>query len=105
MDNRTPTARGNGLRSLLRVIRAFAEGSLVVLGFALSMVLVGTPLALLARGVHAGLSWLVRLTGEPSTLIEAFVSLATAVGSVILVGGLIRLLVGFVRWRSNVRVA
>jgi hypothetical protein len=50
-----------GLTSFLRVIRGFAEGSLVVLGFALAIVLIGSPLALLARGVHEALSWLIAM--------------------------------------------
>jgi hypothetical protein len=103
MDNTTSTPRVDGLRSFLRVIRGFAEGSLVVLGFALAILLVGTPLALLARGVHAALSYLVRLGGEPSALMGAFVSLATGVVSVILVAVLVRLVVGFLGWRRRFR--
>jgi len=103
MDNRTSTSRVTGLTSLMRVIRGFAEGSLVVLGFPLAILLIGTPLALLARGVHEGLSWLVALRGETSALIEAFVSVVTVLGTVILVAVFVRLLVGFFNWRRTFR--
>ena len=94
MDNRTATPQVDGL-SFMRVIRGFAEGSLVALGFALAILLIGTPLALLVRGEHEGLSWLVRLRGETSALMEAFVSVSSVLGTVILVAVFIRLLVGF----------
>ena len=87
----------------MRVIRGFAEGSLVALGLALAILLIGTPLALLARGVHEGLSWLVGLRGETSALIEAFVSMAGVLGTVILVAVFVRLLVGFFDWRRRFR--
>jgi hypothetical protein len=103
MDNRTATSRVGALRSFIRVIRGFAEGSLVVLGFALAILLIGTPLALMARGVHEGLSWLVALRGETSALTEAFVSVSSVVGIVILVAALVRLLVGFFNWRRRFR--
>ena len=103
MDNRTSTSRVAGLTSFIRVIRGFAEGSLVVLGFALAILLIGTPLALLARGVHEGLSWLVALRGETSALTEAFVSVSSVVGTVILVAVLVRLLIGFFNWRRRSR--
>ena len=88
----------------MRVIRGFAEGSLAALGFALAILLLGTPLALLARGVHEGLSWLVRLRGETSALMEAFVSVSSVLGTVILVAVFVRLLVGFFNWRRRYRV-
>ena len=103
MDNRTATSRVAGLTSFMRVIRGFAEGSLVVLGFALAILLIGTPLALLARGVHEGLSWLVALRGETSALMEAFVSVSSVLGTVILVAVFVRLLVGFFNWRRRFR--
>jgi hypothetical protein len=105
MDNRTSTStsRVAGLTSLIRVIRAFAEGSLVALGFGLAILLIGTPLALLARGVHEGLSWLVRLRGETSALMDAFVSVSSVVGTVILIAVFVRLVVGFLNWRRRCR--
>src|SRR3954453_13255688 len=103
MNNRTAMPRVDGLRSFLRVIRGFAEGSLAALGFALAILLIGTPLALLAQGVHEGLSWLAASRGETSALMEAFVSASSVVGTVILVGVLVRLLVGFFNWRRRYR--
>src|SRR3954451_16111540 len=105
MNNRTAMPRVDGLRSFLRVIRGFAEGSLVALGFALAILLIGTPLALLARGVHEGLSWLVRLRGETSALLEAFFSASSVLGTVILVAVFIRVLAGFFNWRRRVQLA
>src|SRR3954467_852786 len=103
LNNRTAMPRVDGLRSFLRVLRGFAEGSLVALGFALAILLIGTPLALLAQGVHEGVSWLVASRGETSALSEAFVSASSIVGTVILVGVLVRLLVGFFSWRRRYR--
>ena len=105
MDNRTATSRVGALRSFIRVVREFAEGSLVVLGFALAILLIGTPLALLARGVHEGLSWLVAFRGETSALMDALVSVSGLLGTVILVAVFVRLLVGFFDWRRRFRAA
>jgi hypothetical protein len=102
-NNTTSTSRVAGLTSFVRVIRGFAEGSLVALGFAVAILLIGAPLALLARGVHEGVSWLAALRGETSALMEAFVSVSSVVGTVILVGVLVRLLVGFFSWRRRYR--
>jgi hypothetical protein len=104
MDNSNATSRVAGLRSFIRVIRGFAEGSLVVLGFALAILLIGTPLALLARGVHEGLSWLAGLRGETSALMDAFVSVSGVIGSIVLVAVVVRLLVGFFEWRRRFRL-
>jgi hypothetical protein len=103
MNNTTSTSRVAGLTSFIRVLRGFAEASLVALGFVLAILLIGAPLALLARGVHEALSWLVALRGETSALMEAVVSVSSVVGTVILVGVLVRLLVGFFRWRRRYR--
>lgn len=103
MDNRTATSRVSGPTSFIRVIRGFAEGSLVVLGFALTILLIGTPLALLARGVYEGLSWIAALRGETSALMEVFVSVSTVFGTVALVTVVVRLLVAFFNWRRRFR--
>lgn len=103
MDNRTLTSLAGGSRSLVRVVRGFAEASLVVLGFALAILLIGTPLALLARGVHEGMSWLVALRGDTSALTGAFVSVSSVIGAVILVAVLVRIVVGFFTWRRRFR--
>jgi hypothetical protein len=103
MDNRISTSKAGAMKSFIRVVRGFAEGSLVVLGFALAILLIGTPLALLARGVHEGLSWLVALRGEASALMEAFVSVSTVLVTVTLVAVFVRLLVAFFNWRRRFR--
>jgi hypothetical protein len=46
--------------SFVRVIRGFAGASLAVLAFAIAILLIGIPIALIVRGLHEGLSWLVR---------------------------------------------
>jgi len=49
------------LASLLRVIRGFAEASVVAIAFALAILIVGGLIALLVGGLHASLSWLAIL--------------------------------------------
>jgi hypothetical protein len=61
MDNKLAARQRGGLTSFARVIRGFAEASLVALGFALAILLIGTPVALIVRGLQEGLSWLARL--------------------------------------------
>jgi hypothetical protein len=104
MDNRTAISRVGALKSFVRVVRGFAEASLVVPGFALAILLIGTPLALVARGVHDALSWLVALRGETSALTEAFIPVSSVIGTIILAAVLVRLLVGFFNWRRRFRV-
>jgi hypothetical protein len=99
MDNRT----ARGLTSPFRVIRAFAEASLVALGFAVAILAVGTPIALIVRGLNEALSWLARLAGDPSAIGEALVSVSSVAGGVIVTAVLIRLLAGFFQWRSRFR--
>jgi hypothetical protein len=53
--------------------------------------------------VHDVLSWLAQSRGETSALIDAFVSVATVVVSVIVVAAGVRLLVGFFNWRRRLR--
>ena len=96
MDNdRTGITRNGGLTSLMRVIRSFAEGSLVALGFAVTILFIGMPLALFVGGLHEGLSGLVRLRGDTSALAESLVSIASVAGGLVLTGVFVRRLVGF----------
>ena len=44
--------RRTGVAGLLRVIRAFAEASLLVIAFAFAILLIGLPFALFGRLVH-----------------------------------------------------
>ena len=99
MNNRTAT----GVTSFVRVVRAVAEASLVVLGLAIAILVVGTPLALIVRGAHEGLSWLGGLTGDSSAMVEALVSVSSLAGGVILTALFIRLLVEFLHWRRRFR--
>jgi hypothetical protein len=91
------------MTSFVRVIRAFAEASLVALGFAFAILVIGTPIALIVRGLHEGLSWLARLVGDPSSMIDALVSVSAVAGGVFLTAVFIRLLVGFFHWRRRFR--
>ena len=101
MNNTNATPRADSLAALARVLRGFAEGSLVVLGFAVAILLIGTPLALLFRTVHDGMSWLVASGGETSVLRDAFVSVSGVVGGVVLLAVFVRLLAGFFNWRRR----
>ena len=89
--------------SLVRVIRGFAEGSLAVLAFAIAIVVLGIPLALMVRGLHDGLSALVRLRGDMSPLVEALVSVSSVAGSLVLALVVATLLVRFFHWRGTFR--
>lgn len=43
------------------IIRGFAGASLVAVAFALAILIIGTPIALIVGAAHAGLSWLIGL--------------------------------------------
>ena len=47
------------VRRLLRLVREFAEASVVVIAFAVAILVVGTPIALAVRALHDIVSWLV----------------------------------------------
>jgi hypothetical protein len=97
MDNRTATRRPGGVPSFVRVIRSMAEASLVVIGFAFAILLIGTPFALLVSGVHEGLTWLVGARGNVSDLVDALVSVSAVAVAATLAVVLVKLLVGFIR--------
>jgi hypothetical protein len=103
MDNKNTTRRLTSLTSLLRVIRAFVGASLLALGFAFAILLLGIPLALFVRGLYEGLSWLVRLGGDTPALVEALVSIGSIAGGLILAAMFVRLLVGLFDWRRRLR--
>ena len=73
-------------------------------GFAVAILAVGTPIVLIIRGLHEGLSWLARSVGDPSALVEALVSISSIAGGVIVTAVLIRLLVRLFRWRRGFRI-
>jgi hypothetical protein len=83
--------------SFVGVIRGFAEGSLVAFAFVFAILLIGTPVMLIIHGLHEGLSWLVRLGGETSVLVEALVSASSVAGGLVLAAVFVRFLVRFFR--------
>ena len=89
--------------SFVRVVRGFAEASLVALAFAGAILLIGTPIALIVRGLHEGLSWLVRLGGDMSALVQALVSVSSVVGGLVIAAVFATLLVRLFRWRHTFR--
>lgn len=99
MDN----TDARGLTALFRVIRGFAEGSVVAFGFAFAILAVGTPIVLSIRGLYEGLSWLTRLVGGSSAFGDALVSVSGVAGVVILTAVFIKLLVRFLHWRRRFR--
>jgi len=101
MDNRTAL----GLTSFVRVIRAFAEGSVVAFGFAFAILAIGTPIVLIIRGLHEGLLWLARLVGGSSAFVEALVSVSSVAGGIVLAAVFIKLLVRSFHWCSRLRTA
>jgi hypothetical protein len=103
MNNRTATPRRGAFASFVRVIRGFAEASLVVLGFAFAILLIGLPIALIVRALHEGVSWLAEFRGDVSAVVEALVSISTVAGGLILGAVFVRLLVGFFNWRRTAR--
>ena len=86
-----------------RVIRGIAEGSLAAVAFAFAILLIGIPIALIVRGLHEGLSWVVRLGGEMSGLVEALVSVSSTVGGLLIALAVAALLVRFFHWRDTFR--
>lgn len=89
--------------SFHRVMRGFAEASLVVVAVAFAIVLIGIPIALIVRGLHEGLSWLVRLGGGMSAPVQALVSVSSVAGGLVIAAVLGRLLVRFFHWRHTFR--
>jgi len=73
----------------------------VVLGFAFVIVVIGTPIALIVGGLHEGLSWLARVSGDPSAMMTALVPIASVAAGVIVVAALIRAVAAFFLWRRR----
>jgi len=73
----------------------------VALGFAVAILLLGTPIALIVRVLHDGLLWLVRPRGELSALVEVLMSASSVAGSVVIAAVFTRLLVRFFHWRRT----
>ena len=103
MTNRPATRQRGATASFVRVVRGFAEASLVALAFACAILLIGLPIALIVRGLHEALSWLVARPGTMSALVEAFVSVSSVTGGVVVTAVLARLLVRLFHWRNTFR--
>jgi hypothetical protein len=103
MNNTPATPQMDATVSFVRVVRGFAEASLVALAFAGAILLIGMPIALLVRGLHEGLSWLVGLGGHMSALVQALVSVSSVVGGLVIAAVFATLLVRFFRWRHTFR--
>jgi hypothetical protein len=93
MNNIRATRSRDTARSFLRIIRGVTEASLVAVAFAFAILLIGTPAALIIRGLHEALSWAVRSAGATSVLADALVSVSSGAGGLMIAGVLVRLLV------------
>jgi hypothetical protein len=89
--------------SFVRVMGGLAGASLVALAFALAILLIGIPIALIIRGLQEGLSWLVGLERGMSALVQALVSISSVAGGLVIAAALARLLVRFFHWRRTFR--
>ena len=92
----------SSIRRMTRVLRAFAEGSLVAIGFGFAVLLLGLPIALSVRATSAVLSWAVGAERELSILDEALVSAASVVGALALMALIGKALVAFFGWRRTI---
>jgi hypothetical protein len=101
MDKMRATHSRDTARSFLRVIRGFAEASLVAVAFACVILLIGTPVALIVRGLHEALSWVVRSAGVMSVLADALVSVSSVAGGLVIAVVFVRLLVRTLRRRRT----
>ena len=103
MNNRRATHDDDRTMPFGRVIRGIAEGALAAVAFAFAILLIGIPIALIVRGLHAGLSWFVRLAGEVPALVEALVSVSSTVAGLVTALVVAALLVRFFHWRDTFR--
>jgi hypothetical protein len=101
MNNRRATRQRDVTASFVRAMRGFAEASLVALAFGCAILLIGMPIALIVRGVHEGLSWLVGRGGDMSALAQALVSFSSVAGGIVITAALARLLVRGFHWRRR----
>jgi F0F1-type ATP synthase membrane subunit a len=103
MNNRPATRQRDAAASFVRVVRGFAEASLVALAFACAILLIGMPIAIIVRGLHEALSWTVARQGNMSALVQAFVSVSSVTGGFVITAVLARLLVRLFHWRNTFR--
>ena len=102
MNNRRAARQRDATASFVRVMRGFAEASLVALAFACAILLIGMPLALIVRGLHEALSWLVARQGDMSALVQAFVSVSSVTGGIVITAVLAKLLVRILSLAAHV---
>lgn len=87
----TPFARG---------ARAIAGASLLgAVGFPAVILVIGTPIVLLARAVQYALTWLARSAGMTGSLADGVIGLSSMAGGVLLFTWAARLLLSW--WRSH----
>jgi hypothetical protein len=103
MNNHLEHRDRTGAARVLRIIRGFAEASLVAVTFALAILVIGTPIALLVRALHDGLSWLVGLGGDMAAMERVLVSVGSTVGGIALTAVFARAIVVFFHWPRTVR--
>ena len=84
-----------------RVGGGIAGGSLAAVAFAFVIWLIGIPIALIVRGLHAGFSWVVGLGGEMSALVEALVFVSSTVAGLVIALVVAALLVRLFDWRHT----
>ena len=100
MTNSAAIHRNRGIASVVRVVRAFAEASLIALAFGLAILVIGAPMAFTVRIVHDGLTWHARSGGELGAAAGALVTVASIAGGAMLTAAFARVLGGFFRWRA-----
>lgn len=84
---------------ILRIIRAFAEGSFVALGFVFAILAIGIPVVLAARAVRAVVLW---LAGDGIVALGRTLELAAPVGGIIAATATVATsLVLFFAWRRR----
>jgi hypothetical protein len=71
--------------------------------FAFAILIIGTPIALLVRGLHDGLSWFVGLGGEMAARERTLVSVVSTVAGIALTALFARVIVVCFHWRRTVR--
>lgn len=84
---------------ILRIIRAFAEGSFVALGFAFAILALGIPVVLAARAAYAVVLW---LAGDGIVALGRTIEFAASVGAMLGAAATVATsLVLFFAWRRR----
>jgi len=93
----------DGAPRILGIVQGFAEASLVAVAFALAILVIGTPIALLVRALRDSLSWLIGLGADGTAMERMLVSVASTVGGVVLTVVFAGAIVVLFSWRRAVR--